>query len=326
MDPARANPVTPEFNPLPYPRTPRHHTSPEGENACSPFQPHPVHPVPTQNGTPHHSSSLDPAFPHLTETAVELSPTADTWLDEGEQRVTYAELIHIALRSRKPKPMGLGELYHWFEQNTRRANERSEGWKSSVRSNLSMNKAFRRVERKGSLWQLAEAGSTGFQPTRKPRTGRRAGRGKRAEVSTEWKISVAPRPPAYAPTLPDASLELVSGSDRGDDGPWALAGSISTEETQPESGPYTDYPTPMSTVPMQDGLEYTYDPLWAWNLDSRRYIHWPYCSCLCGRHHSCWTSADDMLQPCFPAALPPTLVHAGVGSSPPSETAVQWEV
>lgn len=152
------------------------------------------------------------------------------------------------------------------------------------------------MERKGSFWKLTEAGLTGFQPTRKPPTGRRTSRRKKAEVSARWRISVAPPLPASAPTLRDAPQENVSGSDRGDDGPWTLAGSASADGDQPGSEPSADYPTPMSIVPLQDGSEYTHDPLWAWNLDSRRYIHWPYCGCLCGRQQFCWTGVDDMLQ------------------------------
>lgn len=101
--------------------------------------------MPAQNGTPNHSFSVDPAFPRLPDTAFEPSPTADTWLDEGEQKMTYAQLIYIALHSTETKAMWLGELYHWFEQNTRRANKGGEGWKNSVRSNLSINKVRQRV-------------------------------------------------------------------------------------------------------------------------------------------------------------------------------------
>ncbi|KXH69497.1 integral membrane protein [Colletotrichum salicis] len=263
-----------------------------------------------------YSTTFDETWDHVDIVVWSFIEQSTAMLYEGEQKMTYADLIYMAFRSRKTKQMGLGELYHWFKQNTSRANTGSEGWKNSVRSNLSLNKAFQRVERKGSFWQLTEAGLTEFQPTRKLRTSRR----RKAETSTEWKISVAPPPPACAPTLRDASQEIVCGSDRGDDGPWSLAGS---EESQPESGPSTDYPTPMSIVPMQDGLEYMHDPLWAWNLDSRRYIHWPYCSCLCGRHQLYWTSVDDI---CAPPSFPPTFVNAVVGSSPPSETSVPWEI
>ncbi|KAK1446716.1 hypothetical protein CTAM01_17374 [Colletotrichum tamarilloi] len=241
--------------------------------------------------------------------------------------MTYAQLIYIALHSTEKKAMGLGELYHWFEQNTRRANKGGEGWKNSVRSNLSVNKAFQRVERKGSLWQLAEAGLTEFQPTRKPRTDRRASRRKQPEGSYKWKISVAsPPPPSCAPTLQDHSKENVSGSDCGDDGFWSFDGGFtSPERSQPESGTSTDYPTPTPITSTRDGLEHMHDPLWAWNLDSGRYVHWPYCSCLCGRQQFCWTDVNDMLPLCAPTAFAPMLTSMDVGSSPPSETYVQWE-
>ncbi|KXH48220.1 fork head domain-containing protein [Colletotrichum salicis] len=326
MDPVHASPPPSEFKSPASPRTPHHRTSHKDESAGQRGQQSQPQPVSAQNGTPYHSFSADLAFSHLAKTAVESSPSADKWLDEGGQKMTYAKLIHIALCSRKPKPMGLGELYHWFKQNTSRANKGSEGWKNSVRSNLSLNKAFQRVERKGSLWQLAEAGLTDFQPTRKPCTGRRASRRKKAEVSTEWKISVAP-PLSPCASNPRDSLQVnMPGADRGDDGPCILDGCMSPKGSQPGHGPSADYPTPMSTVPMQDGLEYMHDPLWAWNLDSRRYIHWPYCSCLCSRHQFCWTGVDGMLQLRAPTPFPPEWVSAGVGSSPPSEMSVQWEI
>lgn len=101
--------------------------------------------MPTPNGTSRDGLGVDPAFPHPAETAVESSPSASKWLDEDGQKMTYAELIHIAFRSTETKEMGLSELYRWFEQNTKRANERSERWKSSVRSNLSMNEVCQRL-------------------------------------------------------------------------------------------------------------------------------------------------------------------------------------
>ncbi|KAK1656646.1 hypothetical protein BDP55DRAFT_80473 [Colletotrichum godetiae] len=137
MDPVRASPIPSECQSPPLPRPPHHRTSHEDVSTRQLLQPQFV---PAQHGAPHQPFSVDLAFPRLPGTAIEPSATANTWLDEGEQKMTFAQLIYIALHSKETKAMGLGELYHWFEQNTWRANKGGEGWKNSVRSNLSVNK------------------------------------------------------------------------------------------------------------------------------------------------------------------------------------------
>ncbi|KAK2729308.1 hypothetical protein CKAH01_10257 [Colletotrichum kahawae] len=260
MDLVRTSPISAGVNSPSLPRKPQHPTSHEGVD------------VPAQNGIPQNTFGGNLAFSCLAKTADESSPTAGTKVDDGGRK-TYAELIRIAFLSRKTKQMGLRELYNWFEQNTRRANRAHKGWKNSVRSNLCLNQAFQRVDGKGSLWELAEAGLAELQPTRKPRANRR----KKTKMSTTRKSSVA------SPSIPCASnsRDVLPGgmSETGHDygGPRALYGCTSPNRSQPEGEHSTDYPMPSPIMSTQDGLEPAYDPLWAWNLDSRRYVNWPYC-------------------------------------------------
>ncbi|KAK2037080.1 hypothetical protein LZ31DRAFT_191123 [Colletotrichum somersetense] len=234
--------------------------------------------------------------------------------------MTYAQLIYQALRSRKTKQMGLAELYDWFERKTGRAKKGSKGWKNSVRSNLSLNKAFQRVDDKGSCWKLVDAGSTEFQPTRK----HRASRGKKAKLSTSGKSSAVLRPTPCASSSHDVVRGNMSETCHYYGSPRTLHGSTSPESRQPEGGRSADYPTPMPIISTQDGLERMHNPLWAWNLDSSRYINWPYCRCFCSRHQLGWAGVGGTLQSCAATASPPTLVNAG--SSPLSEMSVQWGI
>ncbi|KAF4486799.1 Calcium-independent phospholipase A2-gamma [Colletotrichum fructicola Nara gc5] len=265
----------------------------------------------SQNGTsPQRSFSPGPTFRHLTNTAGASSPTTVTKVDEGGN-TTYAELILVALRSSKTKQMGLRDLYKWFEENTDRGTRK--GLKNSVRSNLCMNKAFERVEGKGSYWKLADAGLTEIQPTHTYR----ATRNKTARASAMVENSVASSPSSPAFSARDALQEDASDTGHGDGSPWTPENRTSPERSQPEGGPSADYPTPMSIVSTQDGLEYMHDPLWAWNLDSRRYINWPYCTCFCGPHQLGWVGAVDMVSSCGHHSVSPMVMNAS--GVPPGE-------
>ncbi|KAI9821092.1 MAG: hypothetical protein M1827_003826 [Pycnora praestabilis] len=75
----------------------------------------------------------------------------------------YAKLIFKALMSVPEHRMVLKDIYEWFEVNTDKAkNASSKGWQNSIRHNLSMNGAFKKVDqlppcdesKKGFIWVL----------------------------------------------------------------------------------------------------------------------------------------------------------------------------
>ncbi|KAK1980116.1 hypothetical protein LZ30DRAFT_724169 [Colletotrichum cereale] len=319
MDLARASQVPPEIDPPTFPQQSQgllsQHHDVDADRQSKPRC------TSAQTCMPQHSLSGESVSPQPAKAAGESSPSTEDKIDKSGRKMTYAELIRTALLSRQTQQMELGELYCWFKQNTRRANKGNEGWKNSVRSNLSLNKAFERLEGNGSYWRLAEAGLTTFRPTRKPWANRR----KKVKVLTAARKRVAPPTPAYAAKSCDVPQENMPEVRHSHNSPWAFDDSTSPEKSQLEGDDVSSHSTPSLIVSTQDGLEYMHDPLWAWNLDSRRYVNWPYCSCFCSRHQLGWTDTSGTLQLyASTARFPPTLATAGVGSSPHSETSVHW--
>ncbi|KAL3318961.1 Forkhead box protein J2 [Cichlidogyrus casuarinus] len=91
----------------------------------------------------------------------ELTPPMQVNL-EGKPSYSYAHLITAAILSTKNQRMTLSEIYQWISDNFAYYREAGNGWKNSVRHNLSLSKAFIRVPRprndpgKGSYWTLAD--------------------------------------------------------------------------------------------------------------------------------------------------------------------------
>ncbi|WQF77126.1 Putative forkhead box protein J2/3 [Colletotrichum destructivum] len=294
MDPARALPVSPDIKPRR---------------------------MPAQTCTPQHTFGGQPFSPQPAKAADQPSPTTDTRVDESGRKMTYAELIHMALLSSETQQMRLSELYGWFKRNTWRANRGKKGWKNSVRSNLCLNKAFERLDGKGSYWKLVDAALKQVQPTRKPRTDRR----KKVRVSTAKRNGMPSSPTSRAPDSCNVPQVTVSDARHDHHSPWSLGSSTSPEKSQFAGEPSSNYPTPSPAVSTENGLGYMLDPLWAWNLDSGRYVNWPYCSCFCSRHKLGRTDISGTFQLCASTpGCPPPVANARVSSRPYSETFVCW--
>ncbi|KDN68416.1 hypothetical protein CSUB01_12239 [Colletotrichum sublineola] len=198
----------------------------------------------------------------------------------------------------------------------------NKGWQKSVRSSLSQNKAFERLDGKGSYWRLVGAGLTAFQPTRKPRADRK----KKVKVLTAESNGAVLW---YASKSCDVPQQNMSEVHHGCNNPWSLDGSAphstSLEHSQLEDDLSSSRSTASLITSTQNGLEYMPDPQWAWNLDSRRYVNWPYCSCFCSQHQFGWADTNGALQSCDNSPGFPTFATAGVGSSlPHSERLVHW--
>ncbi|KZL65330.1 forkhead domain-containing protein, partial [Colletotrichum tofieldiae] len=305
MDPTRAPPASSDLNPPIFPQQPRllsHHHDVDADQQVNPCC------MPAQTCMPQHAFSGEPVSPQPAKAAGESSPSTDTKMDESGRKMTYAKLIQTALLSRETQQMELSELYDWFEKNTSRANRGNKGWQNSVRSNLSLNKAFQRLDGRGSYWRLVGAGLTARQPTRKPRANRR----EKVKVLPAERNSVASPTSSCASESGDVPRENVSEVRHGHSSPWSLDDSTSPEKSQLEGDPSSIYSTPSLVISTQDDLKYTHDPLWAWNLDSRRYVNWPYCSCFCSRHQLGWTDISGTLQlRASTPRFPPTLATAG---------------
>ncbi|KAF2138358.1 uncharacterized protein K452DRAFT_277471, partial [Aplosporella prunicola CBS 121167] len=96
-----------------------------------------------------------------------------------EKEPPYAKLIYKALMQSPGYTMVLKDIYAWFKENTDKATDKeTKGWQNSIRHNLSMNGAFKKVEqpagedsKKGNMWMLTdEAIREGVKSTTRYRT------------------------------------------------------------------------------------------------------------------------------------------------------------
>ncbi|KAJ1962505.1 hypothetical protein IWQ62_003505, partial [Dispira parvispora] len=126
-------------------------------------QPSPNHPIPIAAAT-HlpHTPSTPPQPGHRT-------PVPGGSHDEGEVDYTksdqkphysYASLIAQAINSTEAKKITLNGIYNYIAQTYPYYRQAKNGWQNSIRHNLSLNKAFVKVQRadnepgKGAYWAI----------------------------------------------------------------------------------------------------------------------------------------------------------------------------
>ncbi|KAG0358352.1 Forkhead box protein J2, partial [Gamsiella multidivaricata] len=146
---------------------------------------------------------------------------------------SYSYLITTAILESPQQQMTLNEIYEWVMERHPWYRTAINGWKNSIRHNLSLNKAFMRVPRppsepgKGSYWKLdpnhqnpldqahnGGQGGSSSGASRTGRTSRRTSAGQRGSSSRGNRRATSdptphPMPPGQAPDIPLTPVPLL---------------------------------------------------------------------------------------------------------------------
>ncbi|XP_013071662.2 forkhead box protein G1-like isoform X1 [Biomphalaria glabrata] len=108
---------------------------------------------------------------------------------EAKPTMSYIALIAKAILESEQRRLNLGSIYNWIEKHYPFYKNKGQGWRNSVRHNLSLNDCFIKAGRcedgKGNYWAIHPANIQDFMrgDFRQRRRSRRRGRKKECDIS-----------------------------------------------------------------------------------------------------------------------------------------------
>lgn len=161
-------------------------------------------------------------------TSMDWLPRVNVGKSDGKPPLSYAALITQAITSSKEKKMTLSEIYAWIQEKFPFYQNAGNGWKNSIRHNLSLNKSFQKIARdsddpgKGSYWGL-NANPVEEEGEDKKRKKKKTGK------KPYDDNGAPPRDGSRPATLPDFHLDtdpMLTGPAHSDNTPHTLSSSF----------------------------------------------------------------------------------------------------
>lgn len=221
-------------------------------------------------GTSPAQPEFSPVSPSLAHDSAEISDV-ELPLDDGSKPAySYATLIGMAILRAPDRKLTLSAIYNWISSTFAYYSQSEAGWQNSIRHNLSLNKAFVKVERpkdqpgKGHYWTV-ETGCEGqFLKTRVAKKLTQSGKltntvkkdGKKRHVEFEdipkmKRIMISPietalqyRKPGQAPASPPPTEDKRKRNSLWDyDDSGYFSPSTNTLMEEDDVTPFEDFPS-----------------------------------------------------------------------------------